>query len=62
MISMPQKGRTLQQYINKKMKNPEFKKCWNDLDEEFETMEEIIKISKKTGMAKIKLLNKNKKL
>jgi len=59
---MPPKGRTLQQYIDEKTKNTEFKKYWNDLDKEFEIMEEIIRTRKKTEMTKTKLLNKNKKL
>ncbi len=54
MISMPQKGRTLQQYIYEKTKNPDFKKCWNDLDKEFEITEEIIKTSEKAEITKNK--------
>lgn len=30
------KGRSLQEHISEKMKDPEFKKAWNDLDAEFE--------------------------
>ena len=51
------RGKTLQQYIYEKTKNPDFKKCWNDLDKEFEIMEEIIRTHEKE-----ELLNKNKKL
>lgn len=54
MISMPPKGRTLQQYIDEKTKNPEFKKCWNDLDKEFEITEEIIKTREKAEITKKK--------
>ncbi len=51
-------GRTLQQYIDEKMKNQEFKKCWNSLDKEFEILEEIIKAREKAGMTQTELAEK----
>ena len=48
------RGKTLQQYIDEKTKNPEFKKYWNDLDKEFEITEEIIKTREKAEITKNK--------
>lgn len=37
------RGRTLKEYIAEQMKDPEFKKAWDDLDPEFEILEAMIK-------------------
>ncbi|GEM_PF-3972010 len=42
-------GRTLQEHISKKMKEPEFEKAWNDLDAEFNVLEILMKTGKKHG-------------
>lgn len=52
------RGRTLQQYIDENMKKPKFKKCWNDLDKEFEILEEIIKARENAGMTQTELAKK----
>jgi hypothetical protein len=41
------KGRTLQGHISEKMKEPGFKKAWNDLDAEFNILEMVMKTGKK---------------
>jgi len=51
-------GRTLQQFIDKKMQKPKFKKCWTNLDNEFELLEEIIKARETTGLTQTELAEK----
>lgn len=52
------RGRNLQQFIDQKMQNPKFKKCWTSLDSEFELLEEIIKARETTGMTQTELAEK----
>jgi len=52
------RGRTLQEFIDSKMKDPKFKKCWHDLDDEFELLEEIIKARENAGMTQTELAEK----
>jgi len=52
------RGRTLQQFIDKKMQNPKFKKCWANQDNEFELLEEIIKARETTGLTQTELAEK----
>ena len=44
------RGRTLKEYIAEQMKDPEFKKGWDDLDPEFAVLEAMIKAREKSGM------------
>ena len=39
------KGRIIQDHISQKMKDPEFKKAWVDLDTEFKLLEMILAIT-----------------
>ena len=48
-------GRTLKQHIGEKMKNPEFKKAWQDLDAEFSILESVIKARKKARLTQQEL-------
>ena len=49
------RGRTLKQHIGEKMKNPEFKKAWQDLDAEFSILESVIKARKKARLTQQEL-------
>ena len=49
------RGRTLKQHVGEKMKNPEFKKAWQDLDAEFSILESVIKARKKTRLTQQEL-------
>lgn len=49
------KGRTLKEYIAEQMKNPEFKKAWEDLDPEFQVLKAMIKAREKTGISQAEL-------
>ncbi len=52
------RGRNLQHFIDQKMQNPKFKKCWTKLDSEFELLEEIIKARETTGLTQTELAEK----
>ena len=43
-------GRTLKEHIKEKMRHPQFKKAWQELDTEFYPLEGIIKARKKAGL------------
>lgn len=49
------RGRTLKEYITEQMKNPEFKKAWDDLDPEFQILKGMIKAREKTGISQTEL-------
>ena len=49
------RGRTLKSYITEQMKNPEFKKSWDDLDPEFQILKAMIKAREKAGMSQAEL-------
>jgi ribosome-binding protein aMBF1 (putative translation factor) len=49
------RGRTLKSYIAEQMKNPEFKKSWDDLDPEFQILKAMIKAREKAGMSQAEL-------
>ena len=49
------RGRTLKQHIGEKMKNPEFRKAWQDLDAEFSILESVIKARKKARLTQQEL-------
>ncbi|OGW55046.1 MAG: hypothetical protein A2Z46_05215 [Nitrospirae bacterium RBG_19FT_COMBO_55_12] len=49
------KGRTLKEYIAEQMKNPQFKKAWEDLDPEFQVLKAMIKAREKTGISQAEL-------
>jgi ribosome-binding protein aMBF1 (putative translation factor) len=49
------KHRTLNNYINEQMKNPEFKKEWAKLDPEFALIESIIKARETAGLTQAEL-------
>jgi len=49
------RGRTLKDYIADQMKNPEFKKAWDDLDPEFRVLKAMIKAREKSGMSQAEL-------
>ena len=52
------RGRTLKEHIREKMKNPEFKKAWHDLDAEFELLESMIKAREEAGLTQEELARK----
>lgn len=52
------RGKTLDQFIEENMKDPEFKKSWHSLDEEFELLEEIIKAREGAGLTQGELAKK----
>lgn len=49
------RGRTLKEYIAEQMKDPEFKKAWDDLDPEFEVLEAMLKARAKSGITQAEL-------
>ena len=49
------RGRTLKVYIAEQMKDPEFKKAWDDLDPEFAVLEAMIKAREKSGITQAEL-------
>lgn len=49
------RGRTLKEHIADQMKNPEFKKAWNDLDPEFQVLKAMIKAREKYGISQAEL-------
>lgn len=49
------RGRTLREYIAEQMKNPEFKKAWDDLDPEFQVLKAMIKAREKSGITQSEL-------
>ena len=49
------RGRTLKDYIADQMKNPEFKKAWDDLDPEFRVLKAMIKAREKSGISQAEL-------
>ena len=49
------RGRTLKSYIAEQMKNPEFKKAWDDLSPEFQILKAMIKAREKAGMSQTEL-------
>ncbi len=49
------RGRTLKEYITEQMKNPEFKKAWEDLEPEFQVLKAMIKAREKTGVSQAEL-------
>ncbi|MBI4595124.1 MAG: helix-turn-helix transcriptional regulator [Candidatus Tectomicrobia bacterium] len=52
------RGRTLKDHIQEKMKDPEFKKAWEELDPEFELLESLIKAREKAGITQEELAQK----
>ncbi len=49
------RGRTLKEYIAEQMKNPEFRKAWEDLEPEFQVLKAMIKAREKTGISQAEL-------
>lgn len=49
------KGRSLQDHISQKMKDPEFKKAWDEWDTDFELLEMIIKAREEAGLTQEEL-------
>ena len=52
------RGRALKEHIREKMKDPEFRKAWHDLDTEFELLESMIKAREKAGVTQEELAKK----
>ncbi|MBI5561274.1 MAG: helix-turn-helix transcriptional regulator [Deltaproteobacteria bacterium] len=48
-------GRTVDEHISEQMKDPRFKKAWQDLDPEFELLESMIKAREKAGVTQASL-------
>jgi predicted transcriptional regulator len=48
-------GRKLKEYIAEQMKNPEFRKAWEDLEPEFQILKAMIKAREKTGISQAEL-------
>lgn len=49
------RGRTLKEYIAEQMRNPEFRKAWEDLEPEFQVLKAMIKAREKTGISQAEL-------
>jgi ribosome-binding protein aMBF1 (putative translation factor) len=49
------RGRTLKEYSAEQMKNPEFKRAWKDLDQEFMLLESLIRMREKAGITQKEL-------
>jgi len=52
------KGRTLKDHIKEKMKDPNFKRAWRDLDAEFSILEGVIRARKEAGLTQEELAKK----
>jgi ribosome-binding protein aMBF1 (putative translation factor) len=52
------RGRTLKEHIRENMKDPKFRKAWQDLDTEFELLESMIKAREKAGLTQEELARK----
>ena len=52
------RGRTLQEYKQEQMKDPEFKKAWDDIDSEFKLMESMIRARERAGITQAELARK----
>ena len=48
----------MKEHINEKMRHPEFKRAWHELDAEFSILEGIIKARKKVGLTQEELARK----
>jgi hypothetical protein len=53
------RGGTLKEHIKEKMRHPQFKKAWQELDTEFYPLEGIIKARKKAGLTQAELAGPN---
>lgn len=49
------RGRTLKEYIAEQMKDPAFKKAWDDLEPEFQVLKAMIKAREKSGISQAEL-------
>jgi len=49
------RGRTLKQHVKEKMKDPKFRKAWQELDAEFSILEGVIKARRKAGLTQEEL-------
>jgi len=49
------RGRTLKEYIAEQMKDPAFKKAWDDLDPEFQVLKAMIRAREKSGVSQAEL-------
>ncbi len=49
------RGRTLKEYIAEQMKDPEFKKAWDNLEPEFQVLKAMIKAREKSGISQAEL-------
>ncbi|MBA4417920.1 MAG: transcriptional regulator [Syntrophus sp. (in: bacteria)] len=49
------KHKTLRNYVDEQMNNPEFKEEWDALDPEFQLIESIIKAREKAGLTQAEL-------
>jgi ribosome-binding protein aMBF1 (putative translation factor) len=49
------RGRTLKEHIREKMKNPDFKKTWQELDPEFALLETLIRAREEAGITQEEL-------
>lgn len=52
---MYKRGRTVKEHIKEKMKRPEFKKAWKELDSEFELIESMLKARERAGLTQTEL-------
>lgn len=49
------RGTTLNEHVAGRIKDPEFKKVWHDLDPEFELLDSFIKAREKKGITQAEL-------
>jgi len=49
------RGRNLKHHIKEKMKSPEFRKAWQDLDTEFSILEGVLRARKEAGLTQEEL-------
>lgn len=50
-----ERGRTLEEHIEESMKDPEFKKAWDDLEPEFELLGSMIKARERKKISQAEL-------
>jgi len=55
---MYKRGRTVKEHIKEKMKNPEFRRAWKELDSEFDLLKGMLKARERVGLTQTALARK----
>lgn len=55
---MYKRGRTVKEHIREKMKHPEFRRAWKEVDSEFELLKSMLKARERVGLTQTELARK----